>query len=466
MTDSSRSAPLTRPGSAWIVFALVSILALRSSSASNRFDGADQLVVGPVVGREAFAETRLPQPLRVVVLIPEQRKADHRQAEVEALAHRVVAAVRDQQIALRQDRRLRQELIAVHVRPERHLVLQRSHRHDRAVLGLGHRVDQALHQPHVHATERPERQVDDLALARHVLVDVERRVARPHRGVQPVPRGVERPRPRVVGHLGEQVEVAHGELVLNSSSGHGATPTDARKSLCSRSRSSCWAWYSSRNACHSLRSSIGRPDSTGGRSGSRISSGFAETNRTHGHARELDRRVAGDVVGATTSGRMSSQISMIAVVGVLRARDERLPDRLGHRRDLLDRGLAELRCGHPDELGPRVGGRDRRSPRAVPCASCAPRTRASRVRPRTTRPPRTRCGGRARPARPRSRRSCSSDPRRRARGRRRSSSRRSCREGYDARDVDAIRGQGRSSNASHGPGGRPRSACDRASRSA
>ncbi|HZL64404.1 MAG TPA: nucleotide disphospho-sugar-binding domain-containing protein, partial [Thermoleophilia bacterium] len=55
---------------------------------------------------------------------------DHRQAEVEPFADGVVAAVGDEEVALRQDRWLRQELVAVHARAEPHLVLERAHRDD------------------------------------------------------------------------------------------------------------------------------------------------------------------------------------------------------------------------------------------------------------------------------------------------------------------------------------------------
>ena len=56
-------------------------------------DGADQLVVGERVGRQADPEAELVDPLGVVVLVPEQRQHDHRLAEVDALGGRVVAAV-------------------------------------------------------------------------------------------------------------------------------------------------------------------------------------------------------------------------------------------------------------------------------------------------------------------------------------------------------------------------------------
>src|SRR3954469_17823467 len=178
----------------------------------------------PVIRRQSDAEAGLVQALRIVVLIPEQRQPDHRQPEVEPLTGRVVAAVRDQQIALRQDRRLRQELVAVHVGPERHLILQRTHRHDRPVLGGRHRVDQPLHQPDVHAPERPERQIDDLPFARHLRRHVERRLPGPRPPPPPLepappgPNGWFQPGPRraeaalcgLSRRLGEQIEVEPG----------------------------------------------------------------------------------------------------------------------------------------------------------------------------------------------------------------------------------------------------------------
>ena len=67
-------------------------------------DGAEQLVVGEVVGVEPHAEAELVHPLRVVVLVPEQRQHDHRLAEVERLGGRVVAAVGDHEVDERDDR--------------------------------------------------------------------------------------------------------------------------------------------------------------------------------------------------------------------------------------------------------------------------------------------------------------------------------------------------------------------------
>ena len=63
-------------------------------------------------------------------------------------------------------------------------------------------------------------------------------------------------------------------------------------------------------ADHSLRSATGSPDSTGGRSASRISNGFAETNRTHGAPASSTAGYPVTLSVTTTSGRTSSQMSI------------------------------------------------------------------------------------------------------------------------------------------------------------
>ena len=65
------------------------------------------------VGREPTPEAGLVDPLGVVDLVPEQRQHDHRLAVVERLGDGVVAAVGDDEVDLRQDRRLRQEPLPV-----------------------------------------------------------------------------------------------------------------------------------------------------------------------------------------------------------------------------------------------------------------------------------------------------------------------------------------------------------------
>ena len=159
-------------------------------------------------------EAGLVHALRVVVLVPEQRRHDHRQPEVERLRDGVVAAVRDQQVALREDRRLRQERLAVHALAEPELLVQRAHAHDHALLRAVQHVDEALHQAHVHAAEAAEREVDDLAVAREGLVHVELAVAAADRGVEPVPGLSQRGRARVVDDARVEVQVQPGRLVL------------------------------------------------------------------------------------------------------------------------------------------------------------------------------------------------------------------------------------------------------------
>ena len=150
-------------------------------------DGPDELVLGPVVGGHPGTEARLLEALGVVVLIPEERQRDHGEAEVKPLADGVVAAVRDQQIALGKDRRLRQNWFPYIFGPS--VIWSLSGPMDTTVRCSieGHRVDEALHQTDVHAAERPQRQVDDLALTGEVSGEVEGRVAGPYGGLEPVP---------------------------------------------------------------------------------------------------------------------------------------------------------------------------------------------------------------------------------------------------------------------------------------
>jgi alkyl hydroperoxide reductase subunit AhpC len=101
-----------------------------------------------------------------------------------------------------------------------------------------------------------------------------------------------------------------GEWVLNSSGGHAATPTDRRNSLCSASSSAWTRRYSERNASHSERSPTGRPDSGGGSEGSRISSGFAETNLAQGQSASSTAGKPVTLSVQIRSGRTSSQISI------------------------------------------------------------------------------------------------------------------------------------------------------------
>ena len=86
------------------------------ASASDAVDRGEQLLRRVAVGVEPHAEARLLDALGVVVLVPEQRQDDHRLAEVQALGDRVVAAVGDDGVDLREDRGLGQELLAGHRR--------------------------------------------------------------------------------------------------------------------------------------------------------------------------------------------------------------------------------------------------------------------------------------------------------------------------------------------------------------
>ncbi len=119
-----------------------------------------------LVGVEPGSEAGLVDSLGVVVLIPEQRQQHHRLAEVKALGDRVVAAVGDHELDLRQDRGLGQELLADHVRRQLELGVLRSHRDDHPVRGVGERADQAAHQLDVGGAKRAEAEVDQRLVAR------------------------------------------------------------------------------------------------------------------------------------------------------------------------------------------------------------------------------------------------------------------------------------------------------------
>ena len=105
---------------------------------------------------EPAAEPELVHALGVVVLVPEERQHHRRLREVQRLGDGVVAAVRDHEVDLRQDRRLGQELGADHVLGEAQLVVARAHADDEEVVGLAQRVDQPLHQLHVGRAEAAE----------------------------------------------------------------------------------------------------------------------------------------------------------------------------------------------------------------------------------------------------------------------------------------------------------------------
>ena len=147
-------------------------------------------------------------PLRVVVLVPEQRQHDHRLAEVQALGGGVVPAVRDHQVGERDDRGLRHELRAPHVRRQGDLLVQRPQGHHVPVRGGRQAVDHPLHQADVGRPQRTQREVDQGAVAAGQRGrQGEFPVGRAHGGVQPVPARPWAGGPRVVGQLRIDVEV-------------------------------------------------------------------------------------------------------------------------------------------------------------------------------------------------------------------------------------------------------------------
>ena len=119
-------------------------------------DRAPQLVRFVAVRVEPQAEAELVHALRVVVLIPEERQDDHRLPEVEALRDRVVAAVRDHEVDVGEDRRLREKLGAAHVVGQLVLVVLRSFRDDEAMRTVGERRDEPAHQLDVRRAEAAE----------------------------------------------------------------------------------------------------------------------------------------------------------------------------------------------------------------------------------------------------------------------------------------------------------------------
>ena len=154
------SAPTRSPSRARTASPVLAARARISGVGQQPVDGAEQLVVGEVVGRQADAVAELVDPLRVVVLVPEQRQHDHRLAEVHGLGRGVVATVGDHQVDLRDDPGLRHDRVADHVVGQPDLVGPGAHAHDHAVLGGAEQVDEPLQQADVGAAERAERQVD------------------------------------------------------------------------------------------------------------------------------------------------------------------------------------------------------------------------------------------------------------------------------------------------------------------
>ena len=89
---SIRSAAVTVPGAACTRAAIAGHAAAERLVGEQPVDRTEQLAVLELVRLQADAVPGLGDPLRVVVLIPEERQRDHRLAEVEALGRRVVPA--------------------------------------------------------------------------------------------------------------------------------------------------------------------------------------------------------------------------------------------------------------------------------------------------------------------------------------------------------------------------------------
>ena len=254
-----RPAALTVPGSCWT-------RADTRPSRSCRAPSASRPSIAPLsssavqrIRRQALAEAELVDTLRVVVLIPEDREHHHRLAEVEALGGRVVAAVRDDEIDLRQDRRLREELRAPHVVGELEQLVLRPLGHDEPVRTVREDRDQALHQLEVGGGEAAEAQVDELPVAaRQRAGNRPRVVRRANRAFQTVPGRRERSAARIVGLGRIDVEVQIRRLVheLELAAARGA-PLSCTKASKSCHMSSCVRRYSASNSLHPSRSAVG-----------------------------------------------------------------------------------------------------------------------------------------------------------------------------------------------------------------
>ena len=144
-----RSAARTVPGLALSRAETASSRSREGPVGKQLVDRVGELLVAEVVGREASPEAGLVDPLGIVDLVPEERQHDHRLAVVERLRDRVVAAVRDHEIHLRQDRGLRQEPLAGLVVVQGDLIGERALRDDDPVLGRRQEIDQPLHQSDV-----------------------------------------------------------------------------------------------------------------------------------------------------------------------------------------------------------------------------------------------------------------------------------------------------------------------------
>ena len=172
--------------------------------AEQSVDRARQLLGRVRVRVEPHAEAGLVEPLGVVVLIPEEREDHGGLAEPQRLGDRVVAAVRDHEVDVREDRDLRQELGAGHVRGELELIVLRALGHHDPAVDLRELADQRAHELDVARAERAEAQVDQRGVTGRRLPW---RVGVADARLEVVPRAVERPRARVVDLVRIQVEV-------------------------------------------------------------------------------------------------------------------------------------------------------------------------------------------------------------------------------------------------------------------
>jgi hypothetical protein len=161
------------------------------------------------VAVEPAAEPELVHALGVVVLIPEERQHHGRLPGLQRLGDRVVAPVGYDEVDLRQDRRLGQELGPDDVLAEVQLVVARSHADDDEVVGLCQRVDQSLHELHVGRAEAAETQIDPPAFVARKL---ELGVGLANAGIEPGPPR-ERVRPLVVRLGREDVQVEERRLM-------------------------------------------------------------------------------------------------------------------------------------------------------------------------------------------------------------------------------------------------------------
>ena len=319
-------------------------------------DRVGQLLVIEPVRVQPHAVAQLVHALRVVVLIPEQRQHDHRLAEVEALGHGVVAAVRDDHVDLRQDRRLRQELLAEHVVGERQQFVLRPLADDHAVVGGAQDVDQALHQLDVGRSERAERQVDERCSAGERGVHVERRIG-PHARVQPVPRRRERDRASVVRRLREQVQVEERRLV------HVVARARERRSAV---LAEPCVEHGDLRTEHAVvlrpeRAPVGRVvGRVAGEDGrDQLVLHLARVARHDPRPRSAARGDRGERHHVVLDDRVGFELVEDlgqTIVGIHRAVDQRLPRRLQERLELHDGRLAELGRGLADEVLPELSG--------------------------------------------------------------------------------------------------------------